>query len=59
MKNKPKMNLDQISTSLSTKSTGYLRDGGTQGTFKGPQKTLGDFRGPQGTSGDLREPKLA
>ena len=55
------MNLDQISTSLSTRSTGNLRDRGTQRTLGDLQGTLGDLKRPQGTqgtSGDLREPKL-
>ena len=53
------MNLDQISTSLSTRSTGNLRDRGTQRTSGDLQGNSGDLRGLQETSGDLREPKLA
>ena len=46
------MNLDQISTSLSTRSTGNLRDRESQKTSGDLQGTSGDLRGPQGTSGN-------
>ena len=38
--NKPKMNLDQISTSLTTRSIGNLK-------VRGPQENSEDLRGPQ------------
>ena len=51
------MNLDQISTSLSTRSIGNLRDRGTQWTSGDLQGTLGNLRRTHETSGDLRGPQ--